>query len=157
MTDPGANLSFVDNPRYASELQRLDPAGDGRKWVGYLSATGSYSETSGPQSLVVAPEFGLAQAADGSPFATPFAYRVVAGGRAVQATTSGFRPVSCGASLTAFNDAGICVDSSLPLALIGTRDLGIVAGGRDAERGALATVPFVVGYSGSRPPPPTSL
>ena len=151
-TDPGATLAFADNPRYASELQRLDPAGAGRKWVGYLSATASYAETSGPQSMVVEPEFGLAQGADGSPFATPFAYRVVAGGRAVQATTPESRPVSCGTSLTAFNDAGICVDASLPLAVTGTRDLGIVAGARDAARGTLATVPFVVGYAGSATP-----
>ena len=149
---PGPGLVFGDSPGYAAELQRLDPAGAGLKWVGYLSDTASYFETSGPQSLVAEPEFGLGQGADGSPFATPFTYRVVAGGRAVQATTPGSRPVSCGASLTAFNDAGICVDSSLPLAVTGTRDLGIVAGARDAERGTLATVPFVVGFAGSATP-----
>ena len=52
-TGPEA-LAFAESASYESELQRLSPAGAGRRWVGYITPTAfTYSDTSGPQTFAV--------------------------------------------------------------------------------------------------------
>ena len=89
-TDPsgGSAITFTQNSSYASRSATLEPPGAGKKWVGYLSNVQTYT-TSGYQYFTVAPEFPLPQGATGTPFQTPFNYRVVVGQRDVNESTTG--------------------------------------------------------------------
>jgi hypothetical protein len=56
LTDPVT--SFTPSLGYASELQRLLPAPTGQKWVGYISAQGTFSSGAlAPKSFEIKPEF----------------------------------------------------------------------------------------------------
>jgi len=168
-TDPsgGSAITFTQNASYASALTALEVPGAGKKWVGYLSNVQSYT-TSGYQYFTVAPQFPLPQASDGSPFQTPFNYRVVVGFRNVNESTTGAtssRTVTCGTDSKAlYDDAlatadpqiGICVDDPADISTdlsLATRDLGVVAGSPQAvNAGSQATVPFTLEYSGTSSP-----
>ncbi|MCU0307667.1 MAG: hypothetical protein MUE51_07845 [Thermoleophilia bacterium] len=147
---------FAPSPTYTAELERLAPAGAGRKWAGYISSTQSYAAPPSPQAFTVQPEFGLGRGADGTPFTTPFPYRAVVGARLVQNSLTPERPVVCGATLAAGADAGWCVDSpagALVDLVLPTRDLGVRGGGPvSVQAGGLATVPFTLAYSGTASP-----
>ena len=162
-TGPEA-LAFADSPGYAAELQRLDPAPAGRKWVGYITPTPvNYSDTAGPQSFAVQIPLKLGQAPDGSPFTTPLAQDVRVGGRQVNGSNPATRPVACGPSLTTLFDddpnpeislehliAVICVDSAATVNT-NTRDLGVLGGNATGSGGpaSLVSLPFTLRYSGT--------
>ncbi len=151
-------LAFSQSPSYAAELERLAPAPPGSRWVGYISAVGNYSSTSGPQSLDLRIFSQLRQGADGSPFASRVNTQLRVGGREVTPTAPGTRPVACGPSLTAVFDDDpaattqarvICVDSDLGFTAL-LQDLGILAAGARAssQPGTLAILPYTLRYSG---------
>jgi hypothetical protein len=155
-TISGQPLSFGRDPSYAAELQRLAPAAAGQKWVGYRSP--GLTSTPAP-SFTVSPSFALRQGDDGTPFAGPFDYRVVAGGRATPSDPNA--PVNCGADLRGdSNTKTSCVDSP-PITDVGsdlqqqTQDLGIIDDpvAQRASRGQTEPVQFRVVYSGHGDPP----
>jgi hypothetical protein len=141
---PGAILStdttiaMTRSDSYTAELQRVSPAPPGQKWVGYVSQVTSLpSET----EKTLAPEFTLGRGADGSPFQSPFLYRVVVGARQVAADAPSTRPVVCGPTVsdpTVLNSSSpspsytMCFNSPSAAEIATnltrtTRDLGIVA------------------------------
>jgi hypothetical protein len=158
-TGPEA-LLFNDSPTYAAELQRLTPAPAGRKWVGYLSAVTTYSDTTGPQSAPVSLNLTLGQGQDGSPFVGPLAATIVLGGRQVIAQSPGTRPVVC---LSPDITMQFVENPSTPAATLDTcsdatsapstptRDLGILSAGATASGAPanLASVPFTLRYAGT--------
>ena len=151
-------LAFTDSPSYAAELERLDPAAPGTHWVGLISAVTNYSNTAGPQSVVVPLAYRLGQGADGSPFPGPLATEFVVGGRGVTAASPGSRPVSCGASLSTVFDEdpsptndvyAICKDAGGGVTSV-VRNLGVLAGApANGSPGGLAAVPFTLRFAGS--------
>ena len=96
---PGAILStdttiaMTRSDSYTAELQRVSPAPTGQKWVGYISQVTSLPAGT---EKTLSPEFTLQRGTDGSPFQTPFLYRVVVGNRDVAADAPSTRPVACG-------------------------------------------------------------
>jgi hypothetical protein len=155
-TTTGQFLNFERDQSYAAELQRLMPAAPGQKWVGYR--TGSLASAPSSSTFTVAPSFALRQGDDGSPFAGPFAYRVVSAARVASNPNA---PVDCGSN-PAGNDANktSCVDSP-SIAEAGTnlqqptQDLGIVDQGAvfRAHKGSDAPVQFRLLYAGNGPAP----
>ena len=156
-TTTGQFLSFSRDASYAGELQRLLPAAEGQKWVGYR--TGSLGSAPSNPTFTVAPSFALRQGGDGSPFPGPFAYRVVSGARV--APNNPNAPVDCGAN-PAGNDSNktSCVDSPA-ISEVGTnlqqptQDLGIIDQGavQRAHKGSAAPVQFRLVFAGNRPAP----
>jgi hypothetical protein len=157
-TDPAGVVSFAKNASFTAELERLSPAGAGRRWVGYLSNPVNYNSGGGAQSFRAVARFTLMQAPDGGPFVRPFRYRAVAGARRND-PESPARAVVCGqASLDhgSQDETTICANSPA-LADLGSdlqfasRDAGVLAEGAHATAlpGALAAVPFTVKYSGA--------
>ena len=154
-------LTFSQSPSYAAELERLAPAPPGSRWVGYISAVTSYSNTSGPQRILLEIFSKLPQGSDGSPFASPVATDLRVGARQVTPSAPATRPVSCGPSLTSvFDDdpgvgtAGvICVDDDTHFTAH-LRDLGILAAGARAsgQAGTLAVLPYTLRYAGNAVP-----
>jgi hypothetical protein len=159
-------LAFTDSPSYAAELQRLDPADPGTRWVGFISAVTTYSNMTGPQSFPVTLPYALGQGADGAPFPGHLETEIIVGGRGVTPASPGSRPVVCGTSLkTVFdedpsptNDVyAICEDRSI---FTGTpvNDLGILAGASAAgSPGGLAIMGFTVRFAGPASPAGFSL
>ena len=159
-TIAGQFLSFDRDPTYAAELQRLLPAAPGQKWVGYR--TGNIASAPNNPTFTVAPSFALRQGQDGSPFAGPFAYRVVSGARVASNPNA---PIDCGSN-PAGNDANktSCVDSpSIAETQINlqqpTQDLGILDQGAvfRAHKGASSPVQFRLAYDGDGPAPSFAL
>jgi RTX calcium-binding nonapeptide repeat (4 copies) len=160
-TVAGQFLAFSRDQSYASELERLLPAGPGQRWVGYRTAT--LGATPSSPTFTVSPGFSLRQGENGAPFAGPFEYRVVSGARVVPSTPNA--AVDCGADPRG-NDSSktTCVDSPAISELSTnlqqpTQDLGIVddpASGR-AARGKLEPVVFRAVYNGKTPAPTFSL
>jgi hypothetical protein len=162
-TGPEA-LVFADSPGYAAELQRLDPAPAGKKWVGYITPSAfNYSDTAGPSTFSVQIPAKLGQAPDGSPFTPPLAQDVRLGGREVNTSNPATRPVACGPSLTTLFDddpnpevslehlvAVICVDAGATTNTA-TRDLGVLGGNATGSGapGSLVSVPFTLRYAGT--------
>jgi hypothetical protein len=146
-------VTFRPSAGYASELERLLPAGQGRRWVGYIT-----DPLPGPPpgtSREVVADFTLPRGTDGGPYAGPFRYRVVAGSRLVEEGLPAGRPVVCDAEDPAAPaDGGICLDSPPPAALAGvselaTRDLGVLGGTTGtAAAGASARMTFRLRYAG---------
>ncbi len=160
-TTSGQFLSFGRDGSYAAELQRLLPAPEGQKWVGYRTA-GLDSAPSSP-TFSVAPSFGLRQGSDGAPFSGPFSYRVVSGARVTPGNPNA--PVDCGPN-PAGNDSNktSCVDSPSTSEAGSdlqqpTQDLGILdqVASQRARRGAAAPVQFRLVFAGARPAPAFSL
>jgi hypothetical protein len=158
-SDPAGVVSFSRSPTFDAELERLSPAGSGRRWAGYLSAPVNFTAGAGPQRFTATARFTLRQGADGAPFTTPFGYRVVAGSRVVGPSRPPNRDVACGASALdagAADASSVCVNSPPLAALasdltVATRDAGVLATGAvaTAAPGALAALPFTVAYSGA--------
>lgn len=173
--DTGPQLTFSTSSAYTAELQRLQPAPSGEEWVGYVSQYVNYDSTTGEQNFTAAPQFGLPKFTNGAPFAGPFTYQVVVGGRqyhqgtdttAVPSTTEG---IDCQNSATlgytSFNRNGpggsgfewICVDDQSPSTLgsdatLATRDAGIVPGNEvTVTAGKKAKTHFTFEYNGSSP------
>ncbi len=131
----GGALQFKLNRSYTSELQRLAER-PGQEWFGYTSRYFAYSSTSGRQSFNAKVAFGLPHV-HGAPFASPFRYQVVVGGRQHSGHPHAKAPINCGTSLTS-GSAGpnygfICVDDPPPTALdvgykLQTRDATIIGG-----------------------------
>lgn len=150
-----AGVTFSASPTYAAELERLKPAGPGRRWAGYISTTMDVGAAD--KNIALRGRFGLQQGADGAPFAGPLAYRMVIGERPVGPDAPANRPVVCGPDLVqAGPDLTICVDSPLVATIDGpdlteaTRDLGILTGATGSgQAGTTVTVPFTARYAGS--------
>lgn len=155
ITGDAPAVTFAASPTYAAELERLRPAGPGRRWAGYLSTT--IDVGAADKNIALQARFALQQGADGGPFVGPLPYRAVIGSRAVDDANPADRPVQCGADL---DGAGpgftVCVDSPL-LATIdgpdqteGTRDLGILTGATGSgPAGTTVTVPFTARFAGT--------
>lgn len=163
ITSTNNAVIFSANASYGAELQRLNPAPTGQKWVGYISQVRTFDPAVNSE-FSVAPQFTLGQGADGSPFATPFAFQVVSGFRLVNANAASDRPAICAAAGNSSDiqpvNGGvattICLDSQDPVTLgtstsVATRDLGILAGGAAAtvNPGQTATLTFQAKYSGT--------
>lgn len=177
-TNTGPQLKFTSSSAYTSELQRLEPAAKGQTWVGYVSQYVTYSDSSGAQNFTATVDFGLPRHASGAPFAGPFKYQLVVGGREYDrgssstspAVPAGTEPIDCGTSATVGNGTienggedtagvfeSICIDDSSPSSLganatLATRDAGIVAGARaTVGAGATAHASFKFEYAGAAP------
>lgn len=155
-------LQFTKSAGYTSELQRLDPAPAGKQWVGYTSQYVDYDASSGDQRFSANVDFALPEHADGSPFAGPFTYQAVVGGR--QYGDDPAQPIDCQDSLTGgwggpgMATQGICVDDPAPEDLdtdssLDTRDAGIMPGSAvSVVAGNTASVPFTFAYAGTEAP-----
>jgi len=149
-------VAFAPSPGYAAELERLSPAGPGRKWVGFISSALSFSPVS-DLNVVVSAAWALPRSDDGSPFTGPVAYRPVVGFRAVGDTHPATEPVVCDVTSLGKPTANtICVDSPLLATIAGpdltrpTRDLGILVGATaTGAAGTSVTVPFTMRYAGT--------
>lgn len=158
-TEPAGVVSFSQSASLSAELERLAPAGPGRRWVGYLSDALSYTAGAGPQAFTASPRLTLRQGPDGSPFRRPLRYQVVVGSRVSDGGLAPSRPVACGASAldaASPDSSTICVNSPSVASLgtdltFATRDAGVLAGQARAVAapGALAALPFTVAYSGA--------
>jgi hypothetical protein len=160
-TTTGQFLSFNRDSSYAAELQRLLPAADGQKWVGYRTANLASAPSS--PTFTTAPTFALRQADDGSPFSGPFAYRVVSGARVTPGNPNA--PVDCGSN-PAGNDSNktSCVDSPAISEVSSnlqqpTLDLGIIdeQAVQRAHGGSASPLQFRIAYSGAHPAPTFAL
>ena len=171
----GPQLAFTSSTAYTHELQRLEPAAKGQEWVGYVSQYVDYSSSSGDQNFTATVDFGLPHSKSGAPYAGPFRYQLVVGGRQYEqendspTTPPTTEPIDCDTSATSlyysFPDSGnssgeygwICVDASSPSALgdnasLATRDAGIVPGKKvTGSAGKTAEVPFKFEYAGAKP------
>ena len=162
-SDPaaGADLALLRSPSFTSELERLAPAGESQRWVGYISPPFAYSSVGGESRAALVARFGLVRGADGAPVAGPFRYRTVVGWRPIGQDVN--RPVNCGEALDRPHDDGHCMDWPSPAELVenlevGVRDLGILSGppARGA-RGSTASVPFTVRHVGGDGAPAFSM
>lgn len=144
--DGGTGPEFTPSASYTSELQRLAPAPAGQQWFGYISTR--FTSTPAVTSAAISAPFGLPVSPNGSPFSSTYTYLVVVGAREADAQNDPNRPVSCGTSLFAINDGGICIDSPIPndvtsfKTIPALRDFGIAGGTGAVEAGGTATVPF---------------
>jgi hypothetical protein len=148
------SVPFSESPAYAAELQRLQPAPAGRKWVGWISPVINYS-TANPlqQSLFVTARWQLPRGPDGSPYPTATLTSTwVVGIRNITFDALGDRPVACGPSLTqVFTDGPgdqsfvYCLDSQVDITSE-SGDYGVVTTGARASGlpGTVATMPFIL-------------
>jgi hypothetical protein len=162
-SNSGPQLTFTQSASYTGELQRLDPAPSGMQWIGYVSQYVSYDNSTGEQNVTASPGFTLPTHSDGTPFAGPFSYRVVIGGRQYtgsSSTPNPDEPIDCGDSLTtSFFDSNadiVCVDDPSQATFDGspdtasTRDAGVVHSPPvSVTAGETATMPFALGYDGA--------
>ena len=161
----GPQLTFTVNSEYAGELQRLDRAPSGEEWIGYTSQYVTYNNASGEQNFTASVDFGLPTNANGSPYAGPFTWQAVVGGRQLAGggTPAAGEPIDCGNSLTTGwrleNQTStewnlICVDDPPQTTLntdnsLTVRNAGITPfTSVSAPAGTTATVPFTFGYAG---------
>lgn len=159
------SITFTSSPGYAAELQRLDPAPAGQRWVGWISPSLNYdtdTNTVDGQLAFVGADWKLPYAADGSPFsAGTITSHWVVGMRNVTQVATPDRPVACGDSLTtAFKDVDdanqssigfvYCLDSAFDITS-GASDLGVVTSGARASGapGSLVTLPFILRSGGA--------
>jgi hypothetical protein len=158
-SNPPIVVTFTESPGYAAELQRVQPAPAGRRWVGWTSPQLTYSsEPAAPQSLFVPAGWGLVPGPDGSPSsATSVTATWVAGWRNVIPRAPASRPLACGDSLTTMNpdvpDNGdgngpgitFCLDSQIDVTSPAS-DLGVVTSSARASGtpGSLVSMPFVL-------------
>jgi hypothetical protein len=148
-------ITMTQSPSYSAELQRLSPAPAGQKWVGYISQV---TAVPAGTEKTATPQFTLARGADGSPFESPFLWRVVVGDRIVTASAPSTRPVVCGGTLDSNptdGDTTVCVNSPTTADVATnitrtTRDLGIIppAAPVSVERGQTGVVTFRAKQSG---------
>ena len=160
-TDPPGTLTLTTSATYTGELQRLAPAPPGQKWAGYI-ATSVPAESQVVESTHTATaDFKLRRGGDGSPFVGPFSYLVHIGERGTTSPgVAASATVSCGPSLTAWNndESTICSDSpKAPAVPLGgapaTKDVGVLNGAdAAAEQGKAVSVPLTVKSSGSALP-----
>jgi hypothetical protein len=162
-SNSGPQLNFTQSASYTGELQRLDPAPSGMQWIGYVSQYVSYDSSTGEQNFTASPGFTLPTHSDGTPFAGPFSYRVVIGGRQYSGSSSTpdpNEPMDCGDSLTnSFFDSNadiVCVDDPNQATFDGppdsapTRDAGVAHSAPvTVTAGETATMPFALGYDGA--------
>jgi hypothetical protein len=108
-TDFPDSQPFTASPSYTAELTRLQPPINGRKWVGYISDTRTY--TPGKDVIARVPIIRPALP-DGSPNASVFAYGWAIGSRGVLPDAPATRAVACGTDLAVANldTATICAD-----------------------------------------------
>ena len=148
-------VTFTASPTYSAELERLSPAGAGRKWAGFISSTVDLGAAD--KDVRVTSTWKLPQGADGSPFAGPMAYRMIIGGRVPSAENPADAPVVCGPDFsTPGPGATVCLDSPLLATLSepdltrATRDLGILTGATaTGQSGTTVIVPFTAKYAGT--------
>ncbi|TML34418.1 MAG: hypothetical protein E6G29_10435 [Actinobacteria bacterium] len=166
-TNPGPQLNFAKSATYTSELQRLNPAPEGFRWVGYISQAFTY-QPSGEQNFTASLDFGLPAGRGGHPFGGPFAWRPVVGARRLTDLTHASDPVNCtpisdlGSDATAPGTAPgaswICIDDPDPTAvdsffLLRTRDAAILRGAKAKVRaGKTARLKFLFQYAGPASP-----
>jgi hypothetical protein len=154
VSTPPESVPFTASPAYAAELQRLQPAPPGRKWVGWISPTLNYATANiFQQSLFVASTWQLPRKPDGSPYSEPTLTSTwVVGIRNIAGDAPADRPVACGPSLTqAFKDGAgdnsfvFCLDSQVSVTSE-SGDFGVVASGARAttQPGGVATLTFVL-------------
>ncbi len=154
VSDAPQPVTLSQSPGYAAELQRLQPAPRGRRWVGWMSPAVTYAAANAAQqSMLVGADLRLAARPDGSPYPFPTVTAIwVVGVRNVAGDAPADRPVACGGSLTrAFQDgptarnAVVCLDSQLTVTSA-SGDLGVVATGARASGrpGGVAVLPFVL-------------
>ena len=159
----GGTITFTQSSSFSSELQSKSAPPSGQRWVGYISPTVSAPSTH--QDFTVAPQFGLQQAADGSPFQGPFNYRVIVGFRHVNGTHPASRPVTCGSPITVDNSDGTtaCATDPSSTSTIATniqqqtQDLGVLQapGVQSVNQGNVARVKYQVAFAGDGNPAPT--
>ncbi|WP_217923803.1 hypothetical protein [Miltoncostaea oceani] len=148
------SVPFSESPGYAAELQRLQPAPAGRKWVGWISPTINYATANSfQQSLFVAARWQLPRKADGSPYSiATLTSTWVVGIRNIAGDAPADRAVACGPSLTqAFKDGAgdnslvYCLDSQVDVTSA-SPDYGVVTTGARASGlpGTVATMPFIL-------------
>lgn len=148
-------VTFTASPSYTAELERLSPAGAGRKWVGFISNT--IDTAAADKNLRFTSTWKLPQGPDGSPFVGPIAFRPIIGSRVPDATTPADAPVQCGADFSNVGTAtAVCLDSPLLATLAdpdltrATRDLGILTGATaTGQSGTTITMPFTAKYAGT--------
>ncbi len=157
--DPGSGPLLTPHAGYTAELQRLVPAPAGEQWFGYASTLLAHRPGVSPASGVVSAGFALPEDPAGL-FAGPFRYRVVVGGRLIDATHPITAPVACGDDVDGPSSAGsdgqtVCIDSpSVPIAVtsqtLTTRDLALVSGDAPAPVPPAGTVsaPFTLQLAG---------
>jgi hypothetical protein len=136
--DPGSGPLLTPDAGYTAELERLAPAPAGEQWFGYASTLVAHRPAVSPASGVLSARFGLPDDPADGMFAGPFRYRVVVGGRVIDATHPITAPIACGNDVDGPNTAGsdgqtVCIDSpSSPVAAtsqtLTTRDLSLVSG-----------------------------
>jgi hypothetical protein len=161
----GEQLTFTRSASYEQQLQSLVPAPGGEQWLGYISNV--YSYDAGPdgapaKTASFAVDFALPTPAGGRPYAGPFTFRPVVGGRGASGSGPGSdpnRPVSCGDGVYGGDFGGNtdCIDSpgkneTLNHLQIRTRDLGLTGSRLAASPGKRVDVPFTAGYVGDADP-----
>jgi hypothetical protein len=147
-------LTLTQDASYAAGLTAILPPPGGTAWIGYVSAFNQYKQN-GPQSVVVAPTFGLP---DG--FTAPFTWRTVVGYRSNffqnQAVTcpNGFP----GASTPVPGQSSVCVDFPDPGTIQGapsvypTGSLAIAPPATPTlTAGSSATLAFTGVFTGANP------
>ncbi len=169
-TGPEA-LAFAPSPSYAAELQRLDPAPPGKRWLGFISQAVDFQAGTGPQAFTVNFLMRLRRGADGAPFSgrlggsggQGLATITAVGVRAVSPAGPASRPVACGPSLYKLHDEVpppstgddvwvICADSTSDSNEV-ARDLGVLDGAvATGQAGGVETLPFLVRYAGPATP-----
>ncbi|MGE0029207.1 MAG: hypothetical protein AB7O78_09110 [Thermoleophilia bacterium] len=158
-SSPPIVISFTESPGLAAELQGVQPAPPGQKWVGWISPQLTYSTDPGaPQELFIPADWRYPAGPDGSPSAATSVTAIWgAGWRNVIPRATASRPVSCGNSPTTFNadvpDNGdgngpgvtFCLDSQKKVTST-AGDYGVVATGARASGtpGSLVSMPFVL-------------
>jgi len=156
VTSDSPLVTATASASYTAELERLSPAGPGRKWAGYITGQFAYDGAT-DAAVELSSTWPLPGGTGGAPFEGPVTYRPVVGFRLSDATRPASRPVDCGASLGTFSDSSttVCVDSPLLATLSApddaliSADFGILTGAAaTGPAGATVTVPFRLRYGG---------
>jgi hypothetical protein len=166
-SNSGPKLNLTKSDSYTSELQRLNPAPNGFKWVGYISQAVTYQK-SGDQNFTASLDLGLPAGKGGHPFSGPFIWRPVVGARRLNALTDASNPVTCqsvfpnadatGGGFGSGSNAWICIDDPHYTAvdsffLLRTRDAAILPGAKAKVRaGKRAKITFLFQYAGPASP-----
>ena len=144
---------FTQSPSYTAELTRLDPPGAGRKWVGYISDSRTYTPGKDVTARVPVLRPPLP---DGSPAENFFGFSWVIGSRGnVNANSLATRPVTCGDDLGTVNvgDLTICRDATGGAAGNGFHDFAFLTPAAvTVQPGETAIVPVVGKLSGFASP-----
>ncbi len=165
----GGGLPFTRSTSYEAELEALEPAPEGERWWGWVSAAGTYKESS-KQGFTATLTASLPRPPDGGPLESPLHWRPVVGGRGVAAAIPAGRPVKCGTTnddlytgYSETNEAGasiVCIDSPSPAATRGYvtasfTDFGILGSSVQATPGSTVSAAFVARRSGPVDPATT--